>query len=168
MERGTVVEFLQAFDTEIGELHAHERDLAMLQSEDDLTALAAAIEPGAQPECWSGRTRGLRLSRAPSSPKSGDFRGARLARQAEEPPTGAVASLNTETSGKTVSRAPNRRSAPNLSAPNARTSKMRAASRVRTARMAPGVARAPTLRIPTHIAGYGACRTVPEAAVMCA
>jgi len=46
MECGTVVEFLQAFDTEIGELHAHERDLAMLLSEDDVTALAAAIQPG--------------------------------------------------------------------------------------------------------------------------
>ena len=33
-------------DTEIGELRTHERDLAMLLSEDDVTALAAAIEPG--------------------------------------------------------------------------------------------------------------------------
>jgi hypothetical protein len=33
-------------DTEIGELRHHERDLAMLLSEDDVTALAAAIEPG--------------------------------------------------------------------------------------------------------------------------
>ena len=33
-------------DTEIGELRAHERDLAMLLSEDDVTAVAAAIEPG--------------------------------------------------------------------------------------------------------------------------
>ena len=33
-------------DTEIGELRRHERDLAMLLSEDDVTAVAAAIEPG--------------------------------------------------------------------------------------------------------------------------
>jgi Family of unknown function (DUF6325) len=33
-------------DTEIGELRSHEADLAMLLSEDDVTALAAAIEPG--------------------------------------------------------------------------------------------------------------------------
>jgi hypothetical protein len=33
-------------ETEIGELRRHERDLAMLLSEDDVTALAAAIEPG--------------------------------------------------------------------------------------------------------------------------
>ena len=33
-------------DTEIGELRHHEADLAMLLSEDDVTALAAAIEPG--------------------------------------------------------------------------------------------------------------------------
>jgi hypothetical protein len=33
-------------DTEIGELRHHERDLAMLLSEDDVTAVAAAIEPG--------------------------------------------------------------------------------------------------------------------------
>lgn len=33
-------------DTEIGELRTHEADLAMLLSEDDVTALAAAIEPG--------------------------------------------------------------------------------------------------------------------------
>jgi Family of unknown function (DUF6325) len=33
-------------DTEVGELRHHERDVAMLLSEDDVTALAAAIEPG--------------------------------------------------------------------------------------------------------------------------
>lgn len=33
-------------DTEIGDLRRHERDLAMLLSEDDVTAVAAAIEPG--------------------------------------------------------------------------------------------------------------------------
>jgi Family of unknown function (DUF6325) len=33
-------------DTEVGELRDHERDLAMLLSEDDVTKLAAAIEPG--------------------------------------------------------------------------------------------------------------------------
>ena len=33
-------------DTEIGELRRHERDLAMLLSEDDVTAVAAAVEPG--------------------------------------------------------------------------------------------------------------------------
>jgi Family of unknown function (DUF6325) len=33
-------------DTEIGELRRHEGDLAMLLSEDDVTAVAAAIEPG--------------------------------------------------------------------------------------------------------------------------
>ncbi len=33
-------------DTEVGELRHHEADLAMLLSEDDVTALAAAIEPG--------------------------------------------------------------------------------------------------------------------------
>ena len=33
-------------DTEIGELRRHERDVAMLLSEDDVTAVAAAIEPG--------------------------------------------------------------------------------------------------------------------------
>ena len=33
-------------DTEIGELRRHERDLAMLLSEDDVAAVAAAIEPG--------------------------------------------------------------------------------------------------------------------------
>lgn len=33
-------------DTEIGELRRHERDLAMLLSEDDVKAVAAAIEPG--------------------------------------------------------------------------------------------------------------------------
>ena len=33
-------------DTEIGELRHHERNLALLLSEDDVTGLAAAIEPG--------------------------------------------------------------------------------------------------------------------------
>jgi hypothetical protein len=33
-------------DTEIGELRRHERDVAMLLSEEDVTAVAAAIEPG--------------------------------------------------------------------------------------------------------------------------
>lgn len=33
-------------DGELGGLRSHERDLAMLLSEDDVTALAAAIEPG--------------------------------------------------------------------------------------------------------------------------
>jgi hypothetical protein len=33
-------------DSEIGELRAHEAQLAMLLSEDDVTAVAAAIEPG--------------------------------------------------------------------------------------------------------------------------
>ena len=33
-------------DTEIGELRSHERELAMLLSEDDVEAVAAAIEPG--------------------------------------------------------------------------------------------------------------------------
>ena len=33
-------------DTELGELRSHEAELAMLLSEDDVNALAAAIEPG--------------------------------------------------------------------------------------------------------------------------
>jgi hypothetical protein len=33
-------------DTELGGLRSHEKELAMLLSEDDVTALAAAIEPG--------------------------------------------------------------------------------------------------------------------------
>jgi hypothetical protein len=33
-------------DTELGELRAYERELAMLLSEDDVTNVAAAIEPG--------------------------------------------------------------------------------------------------------------------------
>src|SRR4051794_22061626 len=33
-------------DSELGELRAHEAELAMLLSEEDVTALAAAIEPG--------------------------------------------------------------------------------------------------------------------------
>jgi len=33
-------------DTELGELRSHEAELAMLLSEEDVTALAAAIEPG--------------------------------------------------------------------------------------------------------------------------
>lgn len=47
-EDGTVeaFELSDLEDSELGGLRAHERDLAMLLSEDDVTALAAAIEPG--------------------------------------------------------------------------------------------------------------------------
>jgi hypothetical protein len=47
-EDGTIeaFELSDLEDTEIGELRSHERELAMLLSEDDVTALAAAIEPG--------------------------------------------------------------------------------------------------------------------------
>jgi Family of unknown function (DUF6325) len=47
-EDGTIeaFELSDLEDTEIGELRSHERELAMLLSEEDVTAVAAAIEPG--------------------------------------------------------------------------------------------------------------------------
>jgi uncharacterized protein DUF6325 len=47
-EDGTIEAFeLSDLDhTEIGELRSHERELAMLLSEDDVKAVAAAVEPG--------------------------------------------------------------------------------------------------------------------------
>jgi Family of unknown function (DUF6325) len=47
-EDGTIeaFELSDLEDTEIGDLRRHEGELAMLLSEDDVTAVAAAIEPG--------------------------------------------------------------------------------------------------------------------------
>jgi hypothetical protein len=47
-EDGTIeaFELSDLDDTEIGELRSHERELAMLLSEDDVKAVAAAVEPG--------------------------------------------------------------------------------------------------------------------------
>ena len=47
-EDGTIeaFELSDLEDTEIGELRRHEGELAMLLSEDDVTAVAAAIDPG--------------------------------------------------------------------------------------------------------------------------
>ncbi len=47
-EDGTIeaFELSDLEDTEIGELRRHERELAMLLSEDDVKAVAAAVEPG--------------------------------------------------------------------------------------------------------------------------
>ena len=43
---------------EIGEFQDYESELAMLLSEEDVTSLAAAVEPGSWPQCWCGRTPG--------------------------------------------------------------------------------------------------------------
>jgi Family of unknown function (DUF6325) len=47
-EDGTIeaFELSDLDDTEAGELRSHERELAMLLSEDDVKAVAAAVEPG--------------------------------------------------------------------------------------------------------------------------
>ena len=47
-EDGTIeaFELSDLDDTEIGELRSHERELAMLLSEEDVKAVAAAVEPG--------------------------------------------------------------------------------------------------------------------------
>lgn len=47
-EDGTIeaFELSDLDDTEIGELRSHERELAMLLSEDDVEAVASAVEPG--------------------------------------------------------------------------------------------------------------------------
>ena len=49
-------------EAEIGGLRSYEAELAMLLSEEDVTAVANAIEPEARLQCWSGRTRGPRHS----------------------------------------------------------------------------------------------------------
>ena len=43
---------------EIGEFKDYESELAMLLSEEDVTSLAAAVEPGSSAACWCGRTPG--------------------------------------------------------------------------------------------------------------
>ena len=50
---------------EIGDLRTYESELAMLLSEEDVTSLAAAIEPGSSAGVWCGRTPGPHRSPLP-------------------------------------------------------------------------------------------------------
>ena len=70
-EDGTV-EALEVDDLdEVDELRAAEAQLAELLAEEDVVHLAAAMEPGLWPACWSGRTAGPhRLRPPPAAPEA--------------------------------------------------------------------------------------------------
>ena len=55
-------ELRDADDSEIGELRALERDLAILLAEEDIEEIGASLDPAARLGCWSGRTPGRRRS----------------------------------------------------------------------------------------------------------
>ena len=55
-------ELRDADDSEIGELRALERDLAILLAEEDIEEIGNRLSPAARPRCWSGRTPGPRRS----------------------------------------------------------------------------------------------------------
>jgi hypothetical protein len=54
-------------DAEVGGFRSHEQELAMLLSEEDVTAVAAAIEPGSSAAVlvWENKCRAVRSGRAP-------------------------------------------------------------------------------------------------------
>ena len=57
-----VSELRDADDSEVGELRALERDLAILLAEEDIEEVAHRWSPAARLGCWSGRTPGRRRS----------------------------------------------------------------------------------------------------------